>query len=229
MPKYPQRRGRKTVAPFVRRGRMVRKYGKKRIPKPLALKQHNFVERHTSEFSLAVAKTEGVAIMHGKSFSLDDVRQADHYKALFEYYRIDKVICTIRYKNVGPIANLAAAANQYALVNEINPILIFKVDHNEVDTETIDTMKDSMKCKRKMLTNDNPEFTIVLKPAVQAEAFKSALSTTYVPKWGQWLSTDDGSVPHYGLKLFALGTDYLDNCGSVQISYKTYFSMKCNE
>lgn len=210
------------------RKRLIRK-GLRRIKTPLALKQHNFVERHVSEFTLAVAKTEGVAIMHGKSFSLDEVRQSTHYKSLFEYYRINKVVCTIRYKNVGPIANLAAAAPQYATFNEINPILIFKVDHNDVNTTTIDDMKNSMKCRRKMLTNNNPEFTIVLKPAVQAEAYKSAVTTTYVPKWGQWLSTADGTVPHYGLKLFALGTNYVTDCGSIQISYKTYFSLKSNE
>lgn len=227
-----QRRGRSQSRAPPRRRRSRSRSAVMRVKKPLALKMHNFVERNSSEYSLAVAKTEGVAVGHHMSFNLDLVRQASSYKELFEFYKIDKIVATFRYKSAGPTANQStgvSATLPYVMPNEINPVLYFKVDHNDVTTTTISELKDSMKTKSKQLSNNEPEFTITLKPAVQSEAYKSSISTTYIPKWGQWLSTADGSVPHFGLKVFALGTNYIDNNGSIQISYKTYFSCKNNE
>lgn len=202
-----------------------------RPKKPLALKMHNFVERLTTDYTLQVAKNTTISVMHGKSFSLDEIRQAAQYKDLFEYYRINKVVATFRYKSVGPVANqsMTATATQYVLPNEINPQLIFKIDHNDVAAQTIDAMKESARTKVKVLTNNGSEFSIQFKPAILAESYKTAISTAYAPKWGQWLATTDSNVPHYGLKVHCLGTDYIENNGAIELTYKVYFSCKCNE
>ena len=74
-------------------------------------------------------------------------------------------------------------------------------------TTTIATLKESARSREDQLTNDKPNFAITLKPAILAESYKTAITTAYAPKWGQWLSTADDTVPHYGLKVFALAGD----------------------
>lgn len=207
--------------------RKNRRRRKLRIRKPLALKQHNFVERKTLDLTMVVdTEASATGIFH--TFTLDELNNHTNYKDLFEYYRINKSVVTFRYKSV---ANASSAGSSHGFpVNELNPLLYFKVDHNDITADSLTTMRQSMKTRTKQLENNESEFSIVLKPAVQAEAYKSSVATTYVPKWGQWLSTNDGSVPHYGLKAYAIGyRSATFNPGNIQVEIKTYFSCKNNE
>lgn len=200
---------------------------KMRINKPLALKPHTFVERLASD-TLQV-DTEASATGLFKSFNLDLITQSAQYKALFEYYTINKVVVEFRYKGLGIPANLSSGSS-IQMNNECNPLLYFKVDHNDINPDPLIAMKESMKTHTHQLSNGKPNFTIQLKPAVQAEAFKSSTATTYIPKWKQQLSTADGTIPHFGLKVYACGfkNTYLDP-GQIEVSYKMYFTMKNNE
>lgn len=214
-----------------RRGRKIRKGGGKlrrmRVKRPLALQTHSFCERKITDLVMTVAN-ETSAVGMFKSFNLDDINGASSYKNLFEYYRIDKVVATFRYKGSG--AQARNDPTQFPRSNEVNPLLYFKVDHNDINNDSLLLMRQSMKTKEKQLSNNNPNFTITLKPAVQAEAYKSSLATTYIPKWGQWLSTDDGTVPHYGLKAYATAfSDSTNSPGEIVVSFKYYISFKNNE
>lgn len=211
-----------------RKPRRSRQTQTPRIRKPLALRQHDFVERKTLDLVMQV-DTEAAAIGMFKTFTLDELNNSSSYKDLFEYYKINKVVVTFKYKSV-PTPAYSNNAGGNTMINEINPILYFKVDHNDISSDPLITMQQSMKTRTKTLTNNESEFTITLKPAIQSEAYKSSVATTYIPKWGQWLSTDDGSVPHYGLKAYAIGfRDANFNPGKIQVEFKTYFSCKNNE
>lgn len=207
-----------------RRRRIPRPPRRRRVP--LALKQHAFVERAEVEHNLAI-NVEASAVGHFETFSLSKMKQQSDYASIFEFYRIDKIVATFRYKGgTAGIASVAGGANW----NESNPLLYFKVDHNDITADTLATMKESMKTKTKMITNNKPEFSIVLKPAIQSEMYRSSVSTAYTPKWGQWIPTNDPSVPHYGLKAYAIG--YKSGSydpGSLSVSYKYYVSFKNNE
>lgn len=217
----------KTKKTRVQRPRRRFRKRKLRIRKPLALKQHNFVERKTTDLVMTVAN-ESSAVGMFKSFNLNEINNASSYKELFEYYRINKIVATFRYKASGDQAR--NDPNQYPRINEVNPLLYFKVDHNDINSDSLTVMRESMKTREKQLTNNQPNFTITLKPAVQAEAYHTALASTYVPKWGQWLSTDDGSVPHYGLKAYATAnSDSTNSPGQMIVSFKYYISFKNNE
>ncbi len=211
-----------------KRGPRRRSRSVARIRRPLALKPHAFVERLSSD--TMTVNTEASASGLFKSFSLDQISQVASYKALFEYYTINKIVVEFRYKSTGGVANLdQTVANRFPF-NEINPVLYFKTDHNDITADTLATMKKSMKTHEHQLSNDKPNFTIQIKPAVQAEAYKSSISTTYIPKWGQQLSVNDGTVPHYGLKAYAIGvSDSAVSPGQIEVTYKMYFTMKNNE
>ncbi len=160
-----------------------------------------------------------------KKFELNTIKQQAQYAQIFEFYRIDKVVVTFRYK--GGNAGIASGSGMW---NEVNPLLMFKVDHNDDTADSVATLKDSLKCKTHMFTNNNPEFSIQLKPATQDMIYRSATSTAYSPKWGQWIPTNDITVPHYGLKCYAIGYKSGSlNPGKLSVSYKYYVSFKNNE
>lgn len=149
------------------------------------------------------------------------------YKELFEYYRIDKVVATFRYKGT---AAPATTSQTVPRMNEVNPVIFFKVDHDDITADTVATMRESAKCREHQLSNANPEFTITFKPAVQVEIYKTALTSAYGPKWGTWLRTQDDNVPHYGLKAHVCAYKTVDfDPGQVIVSYKMYVSFKNNE
>lgn len=207
-----------------------------RIPRPLALKLHNFVERcQPQEITVA---NEAAAVGLFRNFTLSQCLQVSHYQALFEYYKINKVVVEFRYKGAETPAYtsvpITSSGNQAAyaqeIINEINPILYFKVDHNDITADSLATLKNSMRTREHQFTNDKPNFSITLKPAILAEAYKTAISTAYRPKWGQWLSTSDDTVPHYGLKVYAVaGAANSPTMGKIEVQTKIYFSCKCNE
>ncbi len=154
---------------------------------PLALQKHSFCERVIEEHNLPI---NGAGYF--KSFALQDIYNSTSYQKLFEYYTLDKVICTLRYKaDLNPELALhnVSGSSSTMTVNESNPVIWFKVDHNDVSADTLDQMKASTRTKEIQFTNDKPKIDIVLKPAVLQEIYKSSVASTYIPKWGQQLTT----------------------------------------
>lgn len=234
MPRETRKRSR-TSRSRSRRSSTIRGSSRKRIAyvkKPLALKTHNFVER--TEPQLLRVASEGAAVGMFRDFTWNQCLQVGNYANIFEYYKINKVVVEFRYKGATKPAyttiNGTGSTNN-EIVNEVNPVLYFKVDHNDINADTLATMKNSLRTHEKQLTNDKPNFSITLKPAIQAEAYKTAISTAYRPKWNQWLSTLDATVPHYGLKAYAVAGNAASsvNMGEIEVTTKIYFSCKCNE
>ena len=203
-------------------------YKRSKMAKPIPRLEHVFTERVIEEYNLPV---NGAGLF--QTFSLDSIYNSTAYQKLFEYYKINKVIITLRYK-------AAAQSHQDSVVtvspgtqsvNETNPVVWFKVDHNDVTADTLDTMKASTRTKEIQFTNNRPKIEIVVKPAVLEEAYKSSIASTYVPKWGQYLTTADPSVPHYGIKMYATGPAAASSSlyGNIIVSKQIYFTCKNNE
>lgn len=187
------------------------------------------MERAVAEHTMVI-DTEAASTMFGETFSLSKIRQAATYAAIFEFYRIDKIVATFRYKATASPAGSVGPAQNAGAVNEANPLLYFKVDHNDIATQSVADMKDSMKTRTFQFTNDKPEFSIQLKPAIQDEMYRSSVTTAYTPKWGQWIPTADPSVPHYGLKAHACAFRNANwDPGNLVVSFKYYISFKNNE
>lgn len=203
------------------RGRRNRK---KRTP--LALKQHDFVERLAVNSTITV-NTEAASTCVTRTFALNQIGQWNSYSDLFEYYKINKIVATFRYKGGNAPPPSDAVGIRF---NEVNPVLYFKVDHDDDTAQSMVTMKESSKTREHQLTNDKPNFTITFKPAVQTEIYKTSLASAYGPKWGVWLRTTDNNVPHYALKMHAIAyKDANFNPADVVVSYKMYISFKNNE
>lgn len=192
---------------------------------PLALQTHNFVERSTIEDNLLCDGSAGLF----KHFQLNEMAQSGEYINIFEEYRINKVVATFRYKANSTVA-VGQSANQ---VNEINPVLYFKVDHNsDSTTVSLADLKKSMKTREFQFTNDKPEFNVVLRPAVLVEGstVEGAIGTHYYPQWKKWLPVEEGAIGHFGLQAYAVAGSGggISQPGSLKVTYKIYFSMKSN-
>lgn len=189
---------------------------------PLSLQKHTFMERGVTELVLT---PNGSGVF--QTFQLNDIYNRASYAALFEYYTINKVVVTYRYKADGnPRRDVISATT--GVPNEANPLLYFKVDHNDDAADTLATMKASSRTRTFQFTNDKPELSIQIRPAVLNEVYKSSVASTYVPKWKQRLTTADLTVPHYGLKSYAISPGAAQY-GSITITMKYYFTMKNNE
>jgi len=220
-------------------GRMYRTSKRKQMKSkvPLALKQHQFCERALGDIiTIGNEAGAGAAPFWSKTFKFKDLPQCDAYSNIFEQYRLDKVVVTFRYKGIAAPAQNSGGPNLG--VNELNPLLYFKVDHNDVNTNTLVTMKLSTKTRTHKFTNDKPEFSISLKPASQKLLVRQLTPTTLatnVPTWKQWIDADGiagpgSDVEHFGLKCYAVGyADMNFKPGTLDVSYKYYISLKSNE
>lgn len=212
----PPKRGRRKQPK--RKLRLIRK-------KKLALKAHNFVERVEDEIALnanTLDSAGNLTTMYAKQFRMNDIAQIASYKDLFDDYVLNKVVAEIRYDTF-------VSDNTYT--NQSNPVypqLLIKTDHNDVSTQTWDQLKESEKSRLVQLRPAGRPISHVIKPAVQIEMYRTALTSGYGSKWGQIVRTDDTELPHYGLKI-QVKTQPADsgiNLGKICIMYKYYFTMK---
>lgn len=216
----PRKARSKSRAPPRRRAR--RKYKKR-----LALKAHNFVEKFEQTITLNSGTLDAngnLSTGYGRYFQLDDIPQVASYKELFDSFVIRKVVAEIRYDYTFSIIN---DVNANRPVNPIYPVLLIKNDHNDVDSQSYATLLESEKT-RQVQMRPGKMISHVLKPAVQVEAYKTALASAYQPKWNCELQSTDSATPHYGLKIQVKtgpGNSNVD-LGKLNITYKMYFTMK---
>lgn len=215
----------KQVARKMKRGRKPKR---KRYKKKLALQSHNFVERVEDEIALNASTLDSqghLSTMYAKQFRLNDIPQVASYKELFDDYVLNKVVAEIRYDTF-------VSDNTYT--NQSNPVypqLLIKTDHNDVSTQTWNQLKESEKSRLIQLRPAGRPISHVIKPSVQIEMYRTALTSGYGSKWGQIVRTDDSELPHYGLKI-QVKTQPGDsdiNLGKISIMYKYYFTMKNSE
>lgn len=200
---------------------------RKKYKKPVALKAHNFMERFeaTIDLNSSTLGVDGTLTNgYGRSFKLDDINQVASYKELFDSFVINKVVAEIRYD----ITTSTMIANNVG--NPVYPLLLLKNDHNDVASQPWQTILESEK-SRMIQMKPGQKVTQVIKPAVQIEAYKTALASAYQPKWNCELRSTDSATPHYGFKLqlkTAPGNANVD-LGKLHITYKLYFTMKNGE
>lgn len=202
-----------------------------RIQKPIALKPHSFCERFEENIRLTtpiVNAAGNLAVTSTKKFSFDMIPQHASYAELFDEYKINKVVATFRWSPSQYVAVNSTAAYS----SNLSPLLFFKVDHNDDAAQPLADLKKSMKTHYKMLKYDEP-FTIQLRPASQV-LVDANIGNTFTPKWNRYITTQVLDVNHLGLKLqvqvptdVGASTNY--DMGRIDIEYKMYFTMKCNE
>lgn len=149
------------------------------------------------------------------TFSLASIPNVGDFTSLFDQYKITKVELFWKLA-VDPSAQTSSSSQW--------PTLYYVNDHDDSTPFTsINQMRECNKMRFKVLRPFRYAKTII-KPAVLSEIYRSAVSTSYVPKWNQWVDMVHTDVPHYGVKY---AFDYFSNLSYVvQIRAKYHISFR---
>lgn len=123
--------------------------------------------------------------------SLSAIVGVSDFTNLFDQFRITHWQLRF-YLKVDPSAQAAASA--------IYPKLYTCTDFDDSTVPaTLNELRERTKTKVAVL-NPNRPVIINVKPAVLTLAYRTAVLSSYQPKWKQWLDMGAPDVPHYGLK-----------------------------
>lgn len=163
---------------------------------------HSF-RRYTDALPVDIT---GTTYQLGMVFKLDDVKGAADFSDLYDRFMLTCVV--LRFKLVSNPYNAINLANNPAVNNHANwfPKLWYCPDYDDNASETLAQLKERSQTKCKVL-RPNSIVTVVVRPAVTVQTYRTATTTGYAPKWKQWIDMANQDVPHYGLKFV------VDACG----------------
>lgn len=126
-------------------------------------------------------------------WALSDVTNHEEFLNLFEEYRIVGVKYHMRPR-LG--INVATQTTDFGVLH------VWR-DHDDVNTPTAQAEYLQKQSVKSWNMNKPPaNASIYIKPSILFQTYESTTSTGYSPKFGQWISSNDPSVPHYGLKMW---------------------------
>ena len=206
---------------------------KRRYPikkKPLALTTHNFVE-NLPVVDLDVKADTSAGTMF--SYHIAQIPDWPNYKGIFRLYKINKVVITFKKDIAGANVynnNLSASNQAYALQNVQ---LSYLRDYTDTTAASnLEEFKKNSKVVQVILSNDKPEHTMTLTPAVNK-------ITTYqddvvgqihkpMPVFKEWMDTSFDELLHRGLEVHVTGQN-ITSKGKIRMDTKIYFSCRNQE
>jgi len=198
----------------------------RRKTKNFRLNTHSF-SRFTAAQTLDMTGTEQPLSFE---FSFDQLLTYSEFTSLFDKYRLDKVVVYIQMIN-NPDSiirtNLDPTSSSPWQNSNWYPKLWYINDHDDSSTTTIAAIKERVGVKCCVL-KPNMVKKITVKPAVAVQVYRTATTTGYGPKWGQFIDMANVNVPHYGLKtvIDPLG---LDPNGTFSFRYECRYYFTCKD
>lgn len=147
-----------------------------------------------TRYSLATTVT-GNAIFapwsQGFTYALSQVPNVSEFANMFDRYKITYVKHYFTLM-IDPSAQSASTASV--------PQIYYVRDYDDSTAITPTQMREHGKMRRLALSVGKT-VGIGIRPAVLNEIYRSAISTTYEPKWNVWIDMATTDVPYYGLKV----------------------------
>jgi len=149
--------------------------------------------------------TPGTLVFGSAAFSLQDLDQATSFTAVFDQYRIDRVVMQVKTQN--NVLNF----NTASLANSSPPQTFWVVDRDDSSVLTTLAQARQYDNVQEATAMDNVE--IDLQPSVTPAVYAAGAFSGYaIVRTGMWLDCNNVSIPHYGVKwaiteLAALATD----------------------
>lgn len=126
-------------------------------------------------------------------FQLANVNGYSEFISLFDNYRITRV--QYRWVCTRDPTQATAAGNK-----GIYPRINWTHDFNDQIPISKDLIYQRANMKEVYFTSDRQKSRwYTLKPSILAVMYESSTSSSYSPKWLQWIDTSD-TAPHYGIK-----------------------------
>ncbi|MEO5351385.1 MAG: hypothetical protein H7836_17345, partial [Magnetococcus sp. YQC-3] len=133
-----------------------------------------------------------IPFTNASTFTFNQLPNIGDFISLFDRYKITYIKLYIWLK-IDPSAQTAATASY--------PKLYWVKDYDDASTPaTLNEIREHQSCKVAVMHPNRP-IVIRLKPSTLSLTYRSALASTYTPRWNQWVDMANTDVPHYGLKL----------------------------
>lgn len=208
------------MAPKTRYGKKKRMYrrrkfnkrGYRKIASKVNIKRqvHYFTRR--AQIGTIVSVNLNVPTLSSMTYTLSQLPNVSDFTALFDQYKIT---------HVKLYAKLTLDPSAQTAVNSFYPTMYYSVDHDDSATPTsLNDMREHGRTKMVVL-RPNRYTAINIKPAVLNEVSRNPSgTTTFVPKWRQWVDMAHPDTVHYGLKYA------LDNSFNLNPNYAVEFQAK---
>lgn len=145
---------------------------------------------NTNSGSDAVSEATGSA-----SFQLTDLQANSEFTAMFDNYRLVKVL----YRWV--VTRNTDWANTTA--NRGYPVrILWCHDFNDSTPPSSSELMQRAGMRELYIQGDDMPASrwYTLNPALLSVGYESGVASAYTPKWRQWIDTASSGTPHYGLK-----------------------------
>lgn len=166
--------------------------------KRVSLDFHRF-SRYMDGFPVTTTSvSEGFAY----SFQLIDVLSYTEFTAMFDQYKIEKVIFRIQLvtnPDASVDANDAGTGAWHANSNNFYPKLWYIRDDDDSTAETLLSIKERVGVKCKVM-RPNQQLSIVIRPKIAVQTYKTATASGYAPK-RMFVDCSNPEIPHYGLHM----------------------------
>lgn len=130
------------------------------------------------------------------SFNLSQLPNYTEFTALFDQYRINKIKVTM-YPHADNSQTPVNATNDFI------PLIAFCTD---TDDSTAPASVDELNQRSNVrYTKFNKPISIWIKPHVDTEIYRSAVTTGYGNIANAWIDSASSDIPHYGLKWAIMG------------------------
>lgn len=129
-------------------------------------------------------------------FQLNLLQQYSELTALYDQYKITKVIM---YLNWSPLAYTAGINDTAKTPELMAPMLMYVRDHDDSTPLLLSDFKQIGKTKQ-IRIKPGKQYKIVLTPSILTEAYRTGVTTAYMPKFGQKLDCGYPDIQHYGIK-----------------------------
>lgn len=199
--------------------RRKRRAGAKRKMYTKARKVNIKKDMHYFTRSTEIIQYQGqgtAEIVGSGTFRLNQLPNYGEFTTLFDRYKIHGVKLTWHLRQTPGADNLVFQHNVY-------PRLFIIKDYDDSNNPANQAaIQEHGKCKEYILT-PNRKLNMYIKPSVLIPAYRSGLSSSYIPKWNQWIDCADSDVPHYGIKYVI---DTFNTYYQLFVTAKFYMSFK---
>jgi len=195
-----------------------------RIAKSFRLNTHSFT-RFSAAYTVEMTGTEQPLSFE---FKLSDLYSYSEFTTLFDKYKLTRAQVFIQMVNNPDGAFTLNGSGAVGTGNACNfyPKMWYIADHDDSSTTSIAAIKERVGVKMCVI-KPNVIKKISVKPACAVQLYKTALTSGYGPKFGQYIDMANSDVPHYGLKCVfdPLGLDPLQTY-SFRYEWKLHFTCK---
>lgn len=139
-------------------------------------------------------------------FQLDMTLEYNQWVNLYDQYRINKVVVKwcphYRLGQIARLENTTVPGTQFDSYPR-GPVMIGTViDHD--DDNPLASFNNAQLYNSFKMFKSTQTWSRVIIPSVLFQTYESTIQTGYAPRYKQWISSNDASVPHYGFKAFGM-------------------------